>query len=253
MSGPGGVVTRLESRGASRTEARAVAATWSGLTCGGGTRLRLLADHLDADLARARPVELREDDGLEPAERQLAGVDPDGDVSSEQGGPEVRVRVAPLAVGDARVVVAVAVPLRDEPLDEPLQVVDQRALELVDEQGAGGVQRVDERDARGDRELLDRIPDELGDVRDLGALLTRQRERGAENLHRNSLRGASPWIRRQNAGEAAPKPTVTITTHCGKSQPMPQASPPEPPVTGPDNSCKKIQGVALDPSAIDCS
>src|SRR5216117_388261 len=95
MSRPGGVVTRLESRGASRTEARAVAATWSGLTCGGGTRLRLLADHLDADLARARPVELREDDGLEPAERQLAVVDPDGDVSSEQGGPEVRVRVAP--------------------------------------------------------------------------------------------------------------------------------------------------------------
>src|SRR2546422_2156904 len=195
MSGPGGVVTRLESRGASRTEARAVAATWSGLTCGGGTRLRLLADHLDADLARARPVELREDDGREPAERQLAVVDPDGDVSSEQGGPEVRVRVAPLAVGDARVVVAVAVPLRDEPLDEPLQVVDQRALELVDEQGAGGVGGVDERGARGGRELLDRIPDELGDIRDLGALLTRQRERSVEYLHCTSLPGASPWIR----------------------------------------------------------
>src|SRR5712691_4573005 len=188
MSGPGRVITRLESRGVSRTETRAAAATWSGLTCGGGTRLRLLADHLDADLARAGPVELRENDGLEPAERQLAVVDPDGDVSSEQGGSEVRVRVAPLAVGDARVVVAVAVPLRDEPLDE-------RALELVDEQGAGGVQRVDERDARGDRELLNRIPDELGDIRDLGALLTRQRERSVEYLHLSSLRGASPWIR----------------------------------------------------------
>src|SRR2546428_3824871 len=195
MSGPGGVVPRLESRGASRTEARAVAATWSGLTCGGGTRLHLLADHLDADLARARPVGLREDDGREPAERQPAVVDSDGDVSSEQGGRGVRVRVAPLAVGDAGVVVAVAVPLRDEPLDEPLQVVDEGALELVDEQGAGGVQRVDERDARGDRELLDRIPDELRDIRDLGALLTRQRERSVEYLHFSSLRGASPWIR----------------------------------------------------------
>src|SRR3989475_7290710 len=163
MSGPDGVVTGLESRGASRAEARAVAATWNGLTCGGGTRLRLLADHLDADLARARPVELREDDGLEPAERQLAVVDPDGDVSSEQGGSEVRVRVAPLAVGDARVVVAVAVPLRDEPLGEARPVADQRALALVDEQGAGGVERGDERDGRGDRGLLGRIPGELGD------------------------------------------------------------------------------------------
>src|SRR2546425_3979036 len=147
MSGPGGVVTRLESRGASRTEARAVAATWSGLTCGGGTRLRLLADHLDADLARARPVELREDDGLEPAERQLAVVDPDGDVSSEQGGSEVRVRVTPLAVGDAGVVVAVALPLPDEPLAEPLQAVDEGALELLGEQGAGGVERAEWRGA----------------------------------------------------------------------------------------------------------
>src|SRR3989442_2323606 len=150
MSGPGGVVTRLESRGASRTEARAVAATWSGLTCGGGTRPRLLADHLDADLARARPVELREDDGLEPAERQLAVVDSDGDVSSEQGGSEVRVRVAPLAVGDARVVVAAAVPPRGEPAREPPQVADQGALGHASEHGAGGVQRVDEGDYRAD-------------------------------------------------------------------------------------------------------
>src|SRR5437879_11387623 len=102
------------------------------------------------------------------------------------------MRVAPFAVGDARVVVAVAVPLRDEPIDEALEIVDEGALELVDEERAGGVQRVDERDARGDRELLNCIPDELGDVRDLGALLTRQRERGVENLHRSSLRGASP-------------------------------------------------------------
>src|SRR2546430_16416055 len=106
MSGPDGVVTRLESRGASRAEARAVAATWSGLTCGGGTRLRLLADHLDADLAGAGPAGLPEDDGLEPAGPQPAVVEPDGGVSSEHGRPEARVRVAPLAVRDARVAAA---------------------------------------------------------------------------------------------------------------------------------------------------
>ena len=119
-------------------------------------------------------------------------VDPDRDGPPEQRRPEVRVRVAALAVGDARVVVAVAVSLWDEPLDEALEIVDEGALELVDEERARGVERVDERDARGDRELLDRVPDELGDVRDFGALLTGQRERGVENLHRSSLRGASP-------------------------------------------------------------
>src|SRR2546422_8401184 len=160
-----------------------------------GGRCSLLPDHLNADLPPAWPVELREDDRLEPAQRELGVVDPDGDGPPEQCGPEVRVRVAALAVRHARVVVAVADSLRHEPLDQPLQVVDEGALELVDKEGAGGVQRVDERDARGDREVLDSIPDELGDVRDLGALLTRQRERGVENLHRSSLRGASPWIR----------------------------------------------------------
>src|SRR5204862_452627 len=83
------------------------------------------------------------------------------------------------------VVVAVAVSLWDEPLDEALEIVDEGALELVDEERARGVERVDERDARGDRELLDRIPDEFGDIRDFGALLTGQRERGVENLHRS--------------------------------------------------------------------
>src|SRR5213076_277550 len=154
----------------------------------------LLPNHLDADLALPRPVELREDDRLKPPERQLAVVDPDRDGPPEQRRPEVRVSVAPLAVGDARVVVAVTVSLGDESLDQALEILDEGALELVDEERAGGVERVNERDARGDRELLDRISDEFGDVRDLGALLTRQRERGAENLHRSSLRGASPWI-----------------------------------------------------------
>src|SRR5205814_10240048 len=99
---------------------------------------------------------------------------------------EVRVSVAPLAVGDARVVVAVTVSLGDESLDQALEILDEGALELVDEERAGGVERVDERDARGDRALLDRISDASGDVRALGALPTAPRARGADKLRRSS-------------------------------------------------------------------
>src|ERR1051326_2007328 len=58
---------------------------------------RLFAENLDGDLARAGTVELREDDRLEAAEREIAGVDGDGDVAAEQRGAQVRVPVAPLA------------------------------------------------------------------------------------------------------------------------------------------------------------
>ena len=102
----------------------------------------------------------------------------------------MRVRVAALAVREARIVVAIAAPLGHQPLDETLEVVDERALELVDEERARGVQRVDERDAVGDGKLLDRFADELGDVRDLGTLLRRQRKRRVEDLHVGALSGA---------------------------------------------------------------
>src|SRR3989304_2348651 len=100
-------------------------------------------------------------------------------VSSPGGGGGVAPpRVDPPGVGGG-----VAAALGEEPLGQRLEVLDQRALELVDEERARGVQRVDQGDARGDGELLDRVPPELGDIGDLGALLTRQRERGAEDLH----------------------------------------------------------------------
>src|SRR5713226_2985689 len=173
----------------------------------------LLPDDLDADLAAARAVELGEDHGLEPPERQLAVVHTEGDAAPEERGAQVRVRVAALAVRHARVVVTVAVALGDEPLDERLEVVDERALELVDEQRAGRVESVDERDARPDGRLLHRVPHQLRDVGNLGALLTRQRERGGENLHVCLLSEA-------HAAGFAPRPTDTITTHRGKSQPL---------------------------------
>src|SRR5437867_1447249 len=154
---------------------------------GSASRPTSLTDDLDANLPPPRPIELREDDRLEPAEGEFGVVDPDGDGPPDQRRAEVRVRVAALTVGHARIIVAVAVPLRDEPLDEVLQVVDQGALELVDEQGAGRVQGVDQRDAGGNGELLNRIAHALGDIRDLGALVGRQRERGAVHLHGHAL------------------------------------------------------------------
>src|SRR5262245_37008739 len=150
----------------------------------------LLADHLDADLPLPWAVELGEDDRLEPSERQLAVVDTDGDVAAEQRRPKVRVRVAALAVGDSRIVVTIAVALGHELLHQRAEVVDQRALELVDEQRTRRVQRVDQRDTGRDGELLNRVAHELGDVRDLGPLGRRQRERRRVNLHRRALSGA---------------------------------------------------------------
>src|SRR5919201_1487471 len=97
---------------------------------------RLRADHLDVDLALSGPVELREDHGLEAAERELAVVDAQRDRAAEQRRAQMRVRVAALAVGEARVVVAIATALRHELLDEALEVVDERAMEIVDEDRA---------------------------------------------------------------------------------------------------------------------
>src|SRR5437867_3517083 len=48
----------------------------------------LIPQHLDGDLALARSVELREDDRLETAERQLTVVHGDGDVATEESGAQ---------------------------------------------------------------------------------------------------------------------------------------------------------------------
>src|SRR6266403_4657824 len=91
--------------------------------CRSGVGLR--PDHLDADLALPRTVELREDDGLEPSEGELSVVHAEGDRAALERRAQVRVGVAPLAVREAGVVVAITVALRHQLLDEPLQVVDE--------------------------------------------------------------------------------------------------------------------------------
>ena len=67
----------------------------------------------------------------------------------------------------------IAIALRHDFLDQRPEVVDQRALELVDEQRAGRVKGVDERDTGRDGKLLDRVAHQLGDVGDLGSLVSR--------------------------------------------------------------------------------
>ncbi len=96
------------------------------------------------------------------------------------------MRVAALAVGIARIVVAVAVVLGHQRLDHRLDVLDEGALELVDEQRARGVQRIDEQDAFLHVRAQHDVPDLLGDVEDLGVVLTQHREslpHDLEGLH----------------------------------------------------------------------
>src|SRR5215813_74626 len=150
-------------------------------------RNRLGPDHLDGDLALPGPVELREDDRLKPPEGEVAVVHAEGHGAAEEGGPEVRVAVAALAVREAGIVVTVAAALGDQLFDQALEIVHEGALELVDEDRAGRMQGVDQGDPRRNGGLLDGFPDELRDVGDLGAFLTVQRERGVEDHHPLSL------------------------------------------------------------------
>ena len=143
---------------------------------------------LDVDAARPRPVQLGEEDRLEAAQRQLPAADADGDAPAEQRGAEVGVRVASLAVRIAWVVVPVAVVLGHEGLDHGLEILDQGALELVDEERARRVQRVDEKDAFLDVGAQHDVANRLGDVEDLRPVLTQHRERLARDLEGLHLR-----------------------------------------------------------------
>src|SRR5437867_4198904 len=160
----------------------------------------LHAHDLDVDATGSWAVELREEDGLEPPERQLPAADAHGHASAEEGGAQMGMRVAALAVGEAGIVVAVAVVLRHQRLDHGLEVFDERALELVDEERAGRVQRVHEEDALLDVGTQHDVTNGLRDVEDLGPVLTQHRERLArdlEGLHRGLPRHPGrPVLRR---------------------------------------------------------
>ena len=98
------------------------------------------------------------------------------------------MRVAPLAIRIPGVVVAVTVVLGHQRLDHGLEVLDEGALELVDEQRAGRVQRVDEEDAFLDVGAQHDVTNRLGDVEDLSLVLAQHRERLARHLESLHLR-----------------------------------------------------------------
>src|SRR5439155_2662238 len=64
--------------------------------------------------------------------------------------------------------------------------------------------------------LLQRLPDELRDVRDLGTLLGGQRERRAEDLHPHFLRGAQNAIRQQDSRRAGAQTNGNDTVTFGR-------------------------------------
>jgi hypothetical protein len=78
--------------------------------------------------------------------------------------------------------VAVGAGLGHEPVHHGLEVLDQRALELVHEERTGGVQRIDEHDAFGDVGAQHDVADLLGDVENLGPLVTQHRQRLPHHL-----------------------------------------------------------------------
>src|SRR6266849_7115236 len=92
---------------------------------------RLDAHDLYVDVPWPRPVELGEEDGLEAPEGELAAADPHGHAAAEQRRPQVGMRIAPLAVRIARIVVTVAVVLGHQRLDHRLDVLDEGTLEFI--------------------------------------------------------------------------------------------------------------------------
>src|SRR5262245_30518705 len=95
---------------------------------------RLAADDLDGEIPVARAVELGGDDRLELAEHELARGDREGERVAEQRRLQVRVRVLPIAVREARVVVAVALVRAHHLVEHRLHVVEEGGLPLVDEE-----------------------------------------------------------------------------------------------------------------------
>src|SRR5690349_11425253 len=100
---------------------------WGEVRKGGEPPSELNSHDLDVDAPRARAVQLGEQDGLEAAEGELAAADAHGHAAAEEGGAEMRVRVAALAIGVARIVVPVPIVLRHQRLDHGLEVLDEGA------------------------------------------------------------------------------------------------------------------------------
>jgi hypothetical protein len=191
----GGVARRLGSERAARGVETGSAGSDGrrdiGLTPDSRHCAPLVADDLDEPAPLARAVELDEEDPLPGAEAELA-------VAQRQrltGRPHqerhaVRVAVAELDVlradvlgAEVPVVVSVVLAGRDEPAEQPGEVLEQARLELVHADAARRVWRVDADDAVGDPALLDALLDLFGDVADLETRLSPHLMLGLEDLH----------------------------------------------------------------------
>jgi hypothetical protein len=94
----------------------------------------------------------------------------------------MRRRVASLAVRVTGIIVSVPILVGDELPQHRHQILDQRALELVDEERARRVQRVHEQESLLDVSLPHDVAGLLGQVHDLHVFLTTYGHRPPKHL-----------------------------------------------------------------------
>ena len=128
-------------------------------------------DHREVDLSCLRTIQLSHEDRLEPSQRHYSITDADRHAMAEQTGTQKGRRITPLTVRLPGIVVSVAAVLRDELLQHGLEILNQRALELVDEKPAGGVARIHEHHPLIDISTEHAVPHLLRNVHDLDPLL----------------------------------------------------------------------------------
>ena len=97
-------------------------------------------------------------------------------------------RVAPLAVGETGIIVLEPVLVGDELAQHRDQILDQRALELVDEERAGRVQGVHEQKSLPDVDLPDDVANLLRQVHDLHVLFAAHGHRLPVHPHDGQMR-----------------------------------------------------------------
>ena len=142
--------------------------------------------------SRAGSVQLCQNDGLEGAKHQPSALHGQRQTVSEQHRAHVSVGVEAIAVTEVRVVVLPIGAAADQLLEEPLDIVEERILELVDEQSQGRVHGRDKRDPVANVAATHHVGDPPGDVEQLDPPLRgdAQTDSGRQRRCRDDGRGA---------------------------------------------------------------